>query len=142
MGRAAALAREIRRDSREAYDMTVYRTDNTATCAGCQQRDLHLWVAIRASYYLTIRLESIRLRQAVLDHITAAWRQHVEHAEEPGGFDEFFDRYCLDVERTPGTQPVDSLDHERRYRQVWSDHARRLHGARSAARGTATPWPR
>lgn len=96
-------------------------------CDRCLIWELRHQVAVRAAPYVAQNIEPLDLREAVLDHMTAAWALRAS-ARGSKNFDEFFFAYCRDVECDVDPARRRTREHTYEYRRVWSNHARALLG--------------
>jgi hypothetical protein len=94
----------------------------TEPCPECALWELRYLVAIRAGYYLTLHIRETALREAVLDHLCAAWILRFRDGA-PNTFRQFFAEYCRDVETD--MHPL-HRNHPAELRRVWTNHARIL----------------
>jgi hypothetical protein len=106
-----------------------------ADCAGCAALELRFQVALRVGYYLALHIESVQLREPVIEHITAAYvKRFGSSGGVPGKFDEFFDAYCEDVECDADPAMIRAGEQTVEYRRVWTNHAAVLAGRRALVR--------
>ena len=88
--------------------------------------ELRHHVALRAVYYLSLRLDDIDLRAAALDHVAAMWALSVNAGLVD--FDKFFVGYCNDVERDTVPEMMATSDSSWELHRVWTNHALVLRG--------------
>jgi len=96
-------------------------------CDRCLIWELRHLVAVRAAPYVAQNIEPLDLREAVLDHMTAAWALRASFRGSKD-FNEFFFAYCLDVERDVDPARRRGREHTDEYRRVWRNHAHALLG--------------
>jgi hypothetical protein len=96
-------------------------------CQRCAILEIHLFVAIRTSYYVALHVVSIPLRELVLDDVASEYIQYVSqpNTSQPD-FEEFFRRYRENVERALDPGVVRAGEQILEYRRVWTDHATNL----------------
>ncbi|WP_238006153.1 hypothetical protein KZZ52_51575 [Dactylosporangium sp. AC04546] len=88
---------------------------------------MRLLVAVRVSYYLTLHIVSVSLRQRVLDHVSAEYAQYVmDRGDLEPDFDAFFEVYREHVEGALDLTMIRAGEHITEYRRVWTDHATML----------------
>jgi hypothetical protein len=102
--------------------MSMGESTPAEECGQCEVSKLQRMVALRTSYYLTLHIRELALREAVLDHVTAAWALCVRYGGAAGRFEEFFLAYCVDVERDVDLT-LRATDHAAEYRRAWVNHA-------------------
>jgi hypothetical protein len=86
-------------------------------------------------YYLALHIESVQLREPVIEHITAVYvKRFGSSGGAPGMFEKFFDAYCEDVECDVDPAMIRAGEQTAEYRRVWTNHAAVLAGRRALVR--------
>jgi hypothetical protein len=80
---------------------------------------------VQASYYLTLHIVSLRLREHVLDDLAVGYAAALA-SKEAAKFAEYFEAYTERVERSLDLEKLRMGEHMAEFRRVWSNHATRL----------------
>jgi hypothetical protein len=94
-------------------------------CLRCLHWEIRHQVAMRASCYIGHHIRQDFLVATVLDHVTVNWARHIEQLGH-GDWGDFFDSYCLDVERDVDRRTGHTQHHAWEYHRVWTNHAAML----------------
>lgn len=76
--------------------------------------------AMRAAFYLTVRIDQPHLRNRVIEHVAVCWWRSCGAGGHPDGLDGIFREYCRDVERDMDPTAKDKGWEAHR---VWTNHA-------------------
>ena len=102
---------------------SLHTADSDPDCQSCVKWEFRYLIAVRAALYVSIRVRSPLLREAVLHFVVVVVALNIKRHGSEMDFERFFSAYCKDVEADADPERLKTSQHTVEVERVWTNHA-------------------